>query len=53
MKVYGGTAFELDQNVQHGVAVLTARHAHHDTVAVFNHVVVTDGLAHLAAQAFL
>ena len=34
------------QNVQQRVAVFAARQADHDPVAVFNHAVVADGLAH-------
>ena len=43
----------LEQNIQHAVAVFATRHAHHHAVAVFDHVEVHDGLAYVAAQAFL
>jgi hypothetical protein len=42
---------QLEQDVEQAVAVLAARHAHHDLVAFLDHVEVDDGLAHLAAQA--
>ena len=42
----------FEQDVEHAVAVLAARHADHDAVAFFDHVEVHDGLADLAAQAF-
>ena len=42
----------LEQDVEHGVAVFAARDANHHAVAFFDHVVVHDGLAHLAAQPF-
>ena len=37
--------------VEQAVAVLAAREAHHDPVALFDHAEVGDRLAHLAAQA--
>ena len=52
-EVDGRALLHLDQDVEHAVAVLAARHADHDAVALFDHVVVNDGLAHLAAQALL
>ena len=42
---------QLQQQVEQGVAVLAARQADHDLVAVFDHAVVGDGLADLPAQA--
>jgi aromatic ring-opening dioxygenase catalytic subunit (LigB family) len=42
---------KLQQDVEHGVAVLAAGQAHHHLVAVLDHPVVGDGLADLAAQA--
>ena len=42
---------QVEQDVEHAVAVLAAGQAHHDLVAVFDHVEVGDGLAHLAVQA--
>ncbi|MNM84990.1 hypothetical protein D3C81_970950 [compost metagenome] len=44
---------QIQQDVQHGVAVLAAGQADHDLVAVLDHVEVGDGFAGLAAQAFL
>ncbi len=45
------TGFEFEQNVQQGITVLAPRHAHHDLVALFDHVEVGNGLPHLAVQA--
>ena len=43
---------QLQQHVEHRVAVLAAGEADHDLIAVFDHAVVGDGLADLAAQPF-
>ena len=48
----GRAGFHLQQNIQHAVAVLAPRHAHHHLVALFNHVVLNNGFAYLTAQAF-
>jgi hypothetical protein len=50
-KWIGARCLQLEQDVEQAVAVLAARQAHHDLVAVLDHVEVDDGLAHLAAQA--
>ena len=51
LKADGRTLLHHEQDVEHGVAVFATGHADHDLVAFFDHVVVDDGLAHLAAQA--
>jgi len=43
----------VQQNVEHGVAVLAAGQADHDLVAILDHVVVGDGFAGETTQAFL
>ena len=50
-EVDGRPALQVHQDVEHGVAVLATRHAHHDLVTLFDHVEVGDGLTHLAVQA--
>ena len=50
--MYGCAGFHFQQNIQHAVAVFAPRHADHDLVALFNHVVLNNGVAHLTAQAF-
>ncbi|MCY1540157.1 hypothetical protein D9M68_757780 [compost metagenome] len=44
---------QVQQHVQHGVAVLAAGQADHDLVAILDHVEVGDGFAGQAADAFL
>ncbi|MNH20384.1 hypothetical protein D3C79_801500 [compost metagenome] len=44
---------QVQQNVEHGVAVLAARQADHDLVAILDHVEVGDGFAGETTQAFL
>lgn len=44
---------QVQQNIEHGVAVFAARQADHDLVALFDHVEVGDGFAGKATQAFL
>lgn len=44
---------QVEQDVEHGVAVLAAGQADHDLVAILDHVEVGDGLAGQAAQALL
>jgi len=44
---------QIEQHVEHGVAVLAAGQADHDLVAILDHVEVGDGLAGEAAQALL
>ena len=51
VKVNRGTGFELEQDIQHAVAVFAARHADHHLIAFFNHIELNNGLAHLTAQA--
>ncbi len=41
---------QLQQDVQHRIAVLAAGQAHHDPVAFLDHPVIGDGLADLPAQ---
>src|SRR5690606_8925415 len=48
---YRRLLLQLQQDVQHRVAVLAAGQADHDPVAGLDHAVVGDGLADLAAQA--
>ena len=52
LKVDWRAGLELEQNVQHAVAVLAARDADHHAVAGLDHVEVHNRLPHLAAQAF-
>jgi len=47
------TLTQQQQNVEQAIAVFATRHAHHHFVAVFNHVEIGNGLAHLLGQAFL
>ncbi|MCY1173385.1 hypothetical protein D9M73_135410 [compost metagenome] len=44
---------QVQQNIEHGVAVLAAGQADHDLVAILDHVVVGDGFAGETTQAFL
>ena len=44
---------QIAQNFQHGVAVFTAGEADHNAVAVFDHVEVSDGFAHVTTQTLL
>ena len=44
---------QVQQHVEHGVAVLAARQADHDLVAVLDHVEVGNGFAGLTTQALL
>lgn len=44
---------QVQQNVEHGVAVLAARQADHDLVAILDHVEVGNGFASETTQAFL
>ncbi len=53
VEIDGRAFLQLDEDVQQGVAVLAAGHAHHDLVALFDHAVIDDGAADLAAQALL
>ena len=52
LEVDGRARLQLEQNVQHGVAVFATRHANHDLVAFLDHVEVHNRAAHLTAQAF-
>src|SRR5438309_3098563 len=47
-----GTIFERKQDIEERVAVLTARQAHHDAVARFDHREIADRLADEPPQAF-
>ena len=53
IKMDGGACLQAHQDVEHGKAVLAAGQAHHDLVALFNHVEVGDGLTYVAPQALL
>ena len=53
VKIDRGTFLEIHQNIQHRIGVFAPRQADHDAVALFNHVVVFNGLAHVAAQPLL
>ncbi|MNZ79357.1 hypothetical protein D3C78_979580 [compost metagenome] len=44
---------QVQQNIEHGVAVFAAGQADHDLVTVFDHVEVGDGFAGETTQAFL
>ncbi|MDF9894892.1 UNVERIFIED_ORG: hypothetical protein OKW25_004039 [Pseudomonas vranovensis] len=44
---------QVQQNIEHGVAVFAAGQADHDLVTVFDHVEVGDGFASETTQAFL
>ena len=50
-EVDGRALLQLEQNVEHGVAVFAAGDADHDLVAFLDHVEVHDGAADFAAQA--
>ena len=52
-EVHRGVALQAAQDLQQGVAVLAAGEAHHHPVAIVDHAVVDDGVAHLAPQALL
>jgi hypothetical protein len=43
-------ALQAQQNVEQGIGILAAGHAHHDVIAVGDHLIVGNGLAHGAAQ---
>ena len=46
-------ALQIQQGIQHRIAVGAAGKAHHDPIAVFDHAEVANGVAGLAANAFL
>jgi len=50
LEAHGGLALQGQQHIEQRVGVFAARHAHHDEVAVLDHAVVADGLAHEAAE---
>ena len=52
LKAHRRALLQLEQDVEHGIAVLATRDADHDLVALADHLVVDDGPADLAAQAF-
>ena len=51
LKPNGRALLQLEQNIEQGIAIFAATHAHHHLVALFNHVEVHDCLARLAAKA--
>ena len=53
LKINRRARLQFEQNIQHRVAVFSAREANHHAVALFNHVVVNNRLAGLAAQALV
>ena len=44
--------FEFEQNIEQTIAVLATRQAHHDFIAILNHIKIANRLTDLAAQAF-
>src|SRR5690606_13273947 len=50
LKVHRGPPPDVEQQVKQCIAVLSARQAHHHTVALFDHAEVRDRLAHFLEQ---
>ena len=48
-----GALLQITQDLQHGIAVFPAGKTHHNAIAVFDHIEVGNGFAHVTTQTFL
>ena len=52
-ELYRRVVAQIHENIQHPIGILAARQTHHDAIAGFNHVVVSNRFAGITAQALL
>lgn len=50
LKINRCDTLKLQQNIEQGITVFTTRHTHHDLIAIFNHIEVTNSMPNLTAK---